>query len=74
VPLPKNFADIIVRYYIPSNFPDCKIIFLGLDLDVAGEAKIAFLKVNFPVFLNAKNYRLDLLILLVVPIANLGYT
>ena len=73
MPLPKNFADMIVRHCILSNFLDCEIIFLGLDSDVAGEAEIAFFKANFAVFLNAKNHWLDLLILLVVPTANLGY-
>jgi aspartate-semialdehyde dehydrogenase len=73
VPLPKNFADMMVRRCIPSDFPDCEIIFSGLDSD-AGEAEIAFLKANFAVFSNAKNHRLDPLIPLVVPTANLGHT
>jgi aspartate-semialdehyde dehydrogenase len=74
VPLPKQFADMVVRRCIPSDFPDCDIIFSGLDSDVAGEAEMAFLAANFAVFSNAKNHRLNPLVPLVVPTVNLGHT
>ncbi len=73
-PLPKRFADMIVRRCIPSDFPEIDIVFSGLDADAAGEAEMAFLKANVAVFSNAKNYRLDPLTPLIVPTVNLGHT
>lgn len=65
---------MVVRRCIPSDFPDCDIIFSGLDSDVAGETETAFLEANFAVFSNAKNHRLSPYIPLVVPTVNLGHT
>lgn len=65
---------MVVRRCVPSEYPDCDIIFSGLDADVAGEVEMAFLKANFAVFSNAKNYRLAPLIPLVVPMVNFGHT
>jgi aspartate-semialdehyde dehydrogenase len=72
VPLPERFANIVVRRCIPSDFSDCKIIFLSLNSDVVGEVETAFLEANFAVFSNAKNHQLALFIPLVVPTVNLG--
>lgn len=74
VPLPQKFKDLIVRRCIPSDFPDCDIIFSGLDADVAGGVETAFLEANFAVFSNAKNHRLSPFVPLVVPTVNLAHT
>lgn len=54
----------------PAYFSGCDIIFSGLDHDVAGEIESAFRKAGFKVFSNAKNYRRDPLVPLLVPTAN----
>jgi aspartate-semialdehyde dehydrogenase len=69
-----RIADLVVRRCVPAEYTDCEIIFSGLDADVAGEVEMAFLKANFAVFSNAKNFRLAPLIPLVVPTVNLGHT
>jgi aspartate-semialdehyde dehydrogenase len=63
-----------LRQCIPSEYPDCEIIFSSLDSDVAGEVEMAFLQADFAVFSNARNHRLAPLIPLVVPTVNLGHT
>ncbi|PGH19270.1 aspartate-semialdehyde dehydrogenase [Polytolypa hystricis UAMH7299] len=72
-PMPADVADLIVRRCAPSEFSDCDIIFSGLDPDAAGDIEIAFLKANFAVFSNAKNYRLDPMVPLVAPLVNAGH-
>ncbi|EZF31224.1 aspartate-semialdehyde dehydrogenase [Trichophyton mentagrophytes] len=72
-PMPAKVADLTVRRCDPAEFSDCDIIFSGLDPDAAGEIEMAFLKANFAVFSNAKNYRLDPMVPLVVPLVNAGH-
>ena len=72
--MPARIAESVVRRCVPSEYADCDIIFSGLDADVAGEVEMAFLKADFAVFSNAKNYRLAPLIPLVVPMVNFGHT
>ncbi|ODH46434.1 aspartate-semialdehyde dehydrogenase [Paracoccidioides brasiliensis] len=72
-PMPAKAADLTVRCCAPSEFSDCDIIFSGLDPDAAGEIEMAFLKANFAVFSNARNYRLDPVVPLVVPLVNAGH-
>jgi aspartate-semialdehyde dehydrogenase len=74
VPMPARVADMVVRRCVPAEYMDCEIVFSGLDADVAGEVEMAFLKADFAVFSNAKNFRLAPLIPLVVPTVNLGHT
>ncbi|KFA79306.1 hypothetical protein S40288_03423 [Stachybotrys chartarum IBT 40288] len=66
-------ADIVVRECKASEFQDCDVVFSGLDADVAGDIEMEFLKANIPVFSNAKNYRRDPLVPLVVPTVNLPH-
>lgn len=69
-PMPKNIANMTIRRCVPSEYPDCDIIFSGLNSDVAGEVEMAFLRANFAVFSNAKNFRLAPLVPLIVPVVN----
>jgi aspartate-semialdehyde dehydrogenase len=62
-----------VRSCAAAEFPDCDVVFSGLDSDVAGDVEMEFLKANFAVFSNAKNYRLSPLVPLVVPTVNLDH-
>lgn len=71
--MPAQVADLVVRRCAPTEFSDCDIIFSGLDPDVAGDIEMAFLKANFAVFSNAKNYRLDPMVPLVIPLVNAGH-
>ncbi|KAJ3218964.1 hypothetical protein HDU67_003328 [Dinochytrium kinnereticum] len=70
VPPPKTVASLIVQSCDPANFRECSLVFSGLDSDVAGEVEDAFLKADIPVLSNAKNYRMDPHVPLIVPVVN----
>jgi aspartate-semialdehyde dehydrogenase len=72
-PMPAQVANMIVRRCVPTEYPDCDIIFSGLNSDVAGDIEMAFLKANFAVFSNAKNFRLASLVPLTIPVVNSGH-
>ena len=71
-PIPAQVANLIVRRCVPTEYLDCDIIFSGLSSD-AGDVEMAFLKANFAVFSNAKNFRLAPLVPLIVPVVNPGH-
>ncbi|KAH9889239.1 aspartate-semialdehyde dehydrogenase [Xylariomycetidae sp. FL2044] len=66
-------GELVVRECKASEFADCDVVFSGLDSDVAGDIEMEFLKANLAVFSNAKNYRRDPLVPLVVPTVNLPH-
>ncbi|KAI0189474.1 aspartate-semialdehyde dehydrogenase [Astrocystis sublimbata] len=68
-----DVGDLVVRECRAAEFADCDVVFSGLDSDVAGEIEMEFLKANLAVFSNAKNYRRDPLVPLVVPTVNLPH-
>ena len=72
-PMPAHVANLTVRRCVPTEYPECDIIFSGLNSDVAGDIEMAFLKANFAVFSNAKNFRLAPLVPLIVPLVNIGH-
>jgi aspartate-semialdehyde dehydrogenase len=72
-PMSESIADMVVRECKASEFRDCDVVFSGLDSDVAGEIEMEFLKAELAVFSNAKNYRRDPLVPLVVPTVNLPH-
>ncbi|KAK4998916.1 aspartate-semialdehyde dehydrogenase [Elasticomyces elasticus] len=69
----KELGELVVKRCVPEEFADCDLVFSGLDSDVAGDVEMAFLKSNLAVFSNAKNYRRDPLVPLVVPTVNLPH-
>ncbi|KAE9983320.1 hypothetical protein EG328_010108 [Venturia inaequalis] len=69
-PMSKELGDLVVKKCVPEEFLECDMVFSGLDSDVAGDVEMAFMKANLPVFSNAKNYRRDPLVPLVVPTVN----
>ena len=71
--LPARYGELEVKPCKPEEFKDCDIVFSGLDSSVAGEIEMAFLKANLAVFSNAKNYRQDPLVPLIVPTVNLDH-
>jgi aspartate-semialdehyde dehydrogenase len=73
MPMSKSLGDLEIKPCEPEHFKDCDFIFSGLDSSVAMEIEMAFLKANLRVFSNAKNYRQDPLVPLVVPTVNLSH-
>ncbi|KAL5117755.1 aspartate-semialdehyde dehydrogenase [Pleosporales sp. CAS-2024a] len=63
IPFTERMGELVVKKCTPEEFQDCDLVFSGLDSDVAGDV----------VFSNAKNYRRDPLVPLVVPTVNLPH-
>lgn len=73
IPFTDRIGGLVVKKCTPEEFKDCDIVFSGLDSDVAGDVELAFLKSELAVFSNAKNYRQDPIVPLVVPTVNLAH-
>jgi len=67
-PMPSWLAEKEVLPCEPSF--DCDFVFSGLDSNVAGEIEWNFAKNGIPVISNAKNYRTDHLVPLLIPEVN----
>lgn len=72
--LPENIANKMVRNCEPSEFDDVDFVFSGLDASVAYEIEGAFAKAGIPVISNAKNYRMDETVPLLIPELNPDHT
>lgn len=70
VPIPQAVRQLVVKECKSSEFDGCEIVFSGLDHDVAGPIELDFAEADIAVFSNAKNYRRDPLVPLVVPLVN----
>lgn len=68
--MPKSAEDLIVSECTAEAFKDCDVVFSGLDADFAGEIEKQFVESGLVVISNAKNYRRDANVPLIVPIAN----
>ncbi|OZJ03736.1 putative aspartate-semialdehyde dehydrogenase [Bifiguratus adelaidae] len=73
VPIPQNVQNIVVKECKSKEFEDCDVVFSGLDADVAGDIEMEFLKHDIAVFSNAKNYRRDPIVPLIVPTVNTSH-
>lgn len=69
-PLPQQMSAMTVQLCKPEHFAACRIVFSGLDSDVAGEIELEFSAAGFAVFSNAKNHRMAADVPLVVPLVN----
>ncbi|CEJ57169.1 Putative Aspartate-semialdehyde dehydrogenase [Penicillium brasilianum] len=69
-PMSEKLSNLILRECKAELFTDCDLVFSGLNSDIAGETEMAFIKAEIPVFSNAKNYRKDPIVPLVVPTVN----
>ncbi|KAJ5885145.1 Aspartate-semialdehyde dehydrogenase [Penicillium taxi] len=69
-PMSETLSNLVVRECKAELFKDCDLVFSGLNSDIAGETEMAFIKAEIPVFSNAKNYRKDPIVPLVVPTVN----
>ncbi len=63
VTLPKAYGELEVQECKPELFMGCDVIFSGLDSGVAKQREMEFLKADFAVFSNAKDYRQDVSLL-----------
>jgi aspartate-semialdehyde dehydrogenase len=68
--LPECAANVVVTECDAKAFADCDVVFSGLDADYAGEIEKAFVTAGLPVISNAKNYRREADVPLIVPIVN----
>ncbi len=68
--LPESIQDKIIVDCKSENFKDCDIVFSGLDADYAGPIEKEFVENGLAVVSNAKNYRRESNVPLVVPIVN----
>jgi len=67
-PMPEESAGRLVEACVPGRGP--KIVFSGLDASVAGEIEGAFAAAGHIVVSNARNYRMDPLVPLLIPEVN----
>lgn len=67
-PMPDGAAERTVDACVPGRGP--KIVFSGLDASVAGEVEGAFAAAGHIVVSNARNYRMDPLVPLLIPEVN----
>ena len=67
-PIPGASADRIVSACVPGQGP--KVVFSGLDASVAGEIEGAFAAAGHIVVSNARNYRMDPVVPLLIPEIN----
>lgn len=68
--LPEFAKDIIVTECTSDAFKQCDVVFSGLDADYAGPIEKEFVEAGLAVISNAKNYRREADVPLVVPIVN----
>ena len=68
VPMPDRAAAMVVEPCVPGRGP--KVVFSALDASVAGEVEAAFAAAGHIVVSNARNYRMDPLVPLLIPEIN----
>jgi aspartate-semialdehyde dehydrogenase len=67
-PIPDGSADRLVEPCVPGRGP--KVVFSGLDASVAGDIEGAFAAAGHVVVSNARNFRMDPLVPLLIPEVN----
>ncbi|KAA8498515.1 Aspartate-semialdehyde dehydrogenase [Porphyridium purpureum] len=75
VPIPEETRRVVVSDCDASleAFKDVKIVFSGLDNEVAGDIEEAFAKTGKAVFSNAKNHRMDPDVPILIPPVNAAH-
>lgn len=74
VELPEDIAKIKVSECEPAKFKGVDFVFSGLDSSVATGIERSFAEAGIPVISNAKNYRMDETVPLLVPEVNPDHT
>lgn len=72
VEMPESVAEMTVQPCTPVL--DCDFVFSGLDASVAGEIEGAFAGAGYPVISNARNYRMEPDVPLLIPEVNPDHT
>jgi len=67
-PVPKNVRTLEIRPCTPEL--KCRVVFSGLDASVAGDIEGAFAAAGHIVITNARNFRMDPLVPLLIPEVN----
>ncbi|MBM2831977.1 MAG: aspartate semialdehyde dehydrogenase, partial [Dehalococcoidia bacterium] len=67
-PIPEAMARLTVKECAPGL--DCQMVFSALDADVAGPIEMAFAKAGYVVSSNARNYRMEPDVPLIIPEVN----
>lgn len=70
VEMPSEVRDVVVNECDPQHFSEVDFVFSGLDSSVAGDVELAFATAGIPVISNAKNYRTDTSVPLLIPEVN----
>src|SRR4029077_5152620 len=70
-PPPDDVSRLIVEQAAPGRAP--QLVFSGLDASVAGEIEGAFATAGHFIVSNARNYRMDANVPLVIPAVNAGH-
>ena len=71
-PVPERVAGLTVELAQPNLA--CDFVFSGLDANVAGEIEGAFAAAGYPVISNARNYRMEAAVPLLIPEINPDHT
>ncbi|ARA92115.1 aspartate-semialdehyde dehydrogenase [Rhodothermaceae bacterium RA] len=71
-PIPEAIADMAVVEATPDL--DCDFVFSGLDASVAGSLERQFAEAGYPVISNARNYRMEETVPLLIPEVNPDHT
>ncbi|WP_020404098.1 aspartate-semialdehyde dehydrogenase [Gracilimonas tropica] len=74
VVLPESVKEMTVKNCDPAEFDKVDFVFSGLDSSVAGDIEKAFASAGIPVISNAKNYRQDPTVPLLIPEINPDHT
>lgn len=74
VRIPESIASMTVQACDPALMPDLDLVFSGLDAGVATEIEASYARAGIPVISNAKNYRMDPTVPLLVPEVNPTHT
>lgn len=69
-PMPDSVSELTVRDCKSADFSDVDFVFSGLDASVATEIEADFAMAGIPVISNAKNYRTDPTVPLLIPEVN----
>lgn len=70
IELPQDISDMTVKQCRPELFSDVDFVFSGLDAAIAGDVERAFAEAGIPVISNAKNFRTDPSVPLLIPEVN----
>lgn len=73
IELPEEIAGLEVSECNPEAFEGVDFVFSGLDSSVATEIERSFAEAGIPVISNAKNYRMDDTVPLMIPEVNPGH-